>query len=206
MAQLDRARDYGSRGWGFDSLWARHLKGIMTYFNERILRVFMEEAIEEAQKAFYLGEVPVGAVIVDREYNIVARAHNLRETLGDPTAHAEILAIREASKKLGDWRLEGCSIFVTLEPCLMCAGAIIQSRLDYLFFGARDPKAGAVVSLYRVLDDPRFNHKVHYLPGILEKRAFNMLKSFFSGLRSRNRGEVAEWTKAGDSKSSDPFS
>ncbi len=176
----------------------------MIYFDERIASHFMEEALEEAKKAFYLGEVPVGAIIVDGGYNIVARAHNLMEILGDPTAHAEILAIKEASKKMGDWRLDGCSIFVTLEPCIMCTGAILQSRLDYLFFGARDPKGGAVVSMYRILDDPRFNHRVNYVPGVLEKRASDMLKSFFSGLR-RRRGEVAEWTKAGDSKSPDPF-
>ncbi len=175
------------------------------YFNERIICNFMEEALEEAQKAYFLGEVPVGAVIVDGEYNIIARSHNLRETLGDPTAHAEILAIKEASKRLGDWRLSGCSLFVTLEPCIMCAGAIIQSRIDYLFFGTRDPKAGAVVSMYRILDDPRFNHRVNYWPGVLERRASMMLKSFFSGLRSKRKGEVAEWTKAGDSKSPDPF-
>ena len=161
----------------------------------------MEEALKEAQKAYCLGEVPVGAVIVDGEYNILARAHNLRETLRDPTAHAEILAMREASKKIKGWRLQGCSMFVTLEPCTMCVGALLQTRIEHLFFGARDPKGGAVISLYRILDDPRFNHRVSYYPDILGKRAAAILQSFFSALRLKNEGEVAEWTKAGDSKS-----
>ena len=171
------------------------------YFNERIACGFMEEALKEAQKAYCLGEVPVGAVIIDGNYNIISRAHNLRETLGDPTAHAEILAMKEASKRVQNWRLEGCSMFVTLEPCTMCAGALLQTRIEYLFFGARDPKGGAVVSMYRILDDPRFNHKVNYYPDILGKKCAVILQSFFSALRLKSIGEVAEWTKAGDSKS-----
>ena len=142
----------------------------------------MEEALIEAQKAFEIGEIPVGAVIV-KDGKIIARGHNLRERGKDPTLHAEIIAIKEAAKTVGNWRLNGCELYVTLEPCLMCAGAIIQARIEKVFFGAHDPKNGVIVSLYRIFDDPRWNHQVEYLGGIMEDRCSKILKDFFRKLR-----------------------
>ena len=120
---------------------------------------FMAAAVEEAKKALALAEVPVGAVVV-YEGEIYARAHNLRETLGDPTAHAEVLALRAAAEKRGSWRLDGMTLYVTLEPCPMCAGALVNARLDRLVFGAFDPKAGAAASLFNVVQDKRLNHRL----------------------------------------------
>ena len=142
----------------------------------------MAEAVIEARKAREIKEVPVGAVIVHRG-GIVSRAHNLKETSRDSTAHAEILAIREACRVLGRWRLEETVLYVTLEPCLMCAGAIISARIPRLVYGAADPKAGAVASLYRVLEDRRLNHRVEVVPGVLEKECGALLSSFFRELR-----------------------
>lgn len=144
--------------------------------------VFMQEAIIEAKKAEALGEVPIGAVIVKNE-EIIARAYNLRETLKDPTAHAEILAIQTASKILGGWRLHGCTLYVTLEPCQMCAGALIQSRVDHVVYGAEDPKAGSAGTLLNLLQDDRFNHQVKITKGILEEESSQLLKDFFKNLR-----------------------
>ena len=143
---------------------------------------FMKEALKEAQKAFEIGEIPVGAVIV-KKGEIIARGHNLKEKGKDPTLHAEIIAIKEASKVIGDWRLNECELYVTLEPCLMCAGAIIQARISKVFFGARDPKSGVVVSLYRIFDDTRWNHRVEYSGGIMERECSLILKEFFRMLR-----------------------
>ena len=142
----------------------------------------MKEALKEAQKAFEIGEIPVGAVIV-KNGEIIARGHNLKEKGKDPTLHAEIIAIKEASKVIGDWRLNGCELYVTLEPCLMCAGAIIQARISKVFFGARDPKGGVIVSLYRIFDDPRWNHRIEYSEGIMEKECSLILREFFRMLR-----------------------
>ncbi|MDI3534068.1 MAG: tRNA(adenine34) deaminase [Thermosediminibacterales bacterium] len=144
---------------------------------------FMKEALAEAEKAFLKREVPIGAIVV-YDGNIIARAHNLRETQKDPTAHAEILAIKEASKTLGGWRLTGCSIYVTIEPCPMCAGAILQARIDRLIFGAFDPKAGVCGTLMNLLQDERFNHRVEVVSGILEKECSEIMKKFFKGLRN----------------------
>ena len=143
---------------------------------------FMREALKEAEKAFSMGEVPVGAVLV-RNNAIIARGHNLKETTKNPIKHAEIIVIERAAQVIGDWRLSGCELYVTLEPCIMCCGAIIQARLDKLFFGAVDPKAGAVMSLYRILDDDRLNHKVEYAYGILEAECSDIIKKFFQKLR-----------------------
>jgi tRNA(adenine34) deaminase len=138
----------------------------------------MEVALEEALAAVAHGDVPVGAaVLVDGE--IVARRHNERERSGDPTAHAEILALRDAAAALGQWRLDTATLIVTLEPCPMCAGAAVASRLGRIVFGAADPKAGACGSLYNLCSDPRLNHEVELVPGVLAGRSAEMLEDFF---------------------------
>ena len=143
---------------------------------------FMAEALEEARQAAEVGEVPVGAVVVHRG-QVIARAHNRRELDGDPTAHAEILALRDAAEQLGSWRLEGCTLYVTLEPCFMCAGAVVNSRIDRLVFGATDPKAGAVGSLADVPGDPRLNHRPQVEGGVLAEDCGRVLKEFFAARR-----------------------
>ncbi len=146
------------------------------------LLFFMREALSEAQKAFDKGEVPVGAVIV-KDGEIVSRGHNLKESTKNPIKHAEIVAIEAACKVLGDWRLTDCELFVTLEPCIMCCGAIVQARIRKVYFGVPDPKAGAVVSLYRIFDDTRLNHRVEYEGGFLSDECSTIIKKFFERLR-----------------------
>ena len=148
---------------------------------------FMRLAIEKALEAGRLGEVPVGAVIADSSERVISSGYNLRETTNDPTAHAETVAIRKAAEHLGSWRLDGCTIYVTLEPCAMCMGAIVLSRIERLVFGARDPKAGAVVSIYEIGTDEKLNHTVEYTEGVLEHDSARILKEFFSSLREGNR-------------------
>jgi len=143
----------------------------------------MRLALDLARAASALGEVPVGALVV-RGDDVLARAHNLRETTGDPTAHAERLALADAGRALGSWRLDGCSLYVTLEPCVMCAGAIVLSRVARVVYGARDPKAGACQSLYRILTDPRLNHRVAVTAGVLEFESEELILSFFQGRRT----------------------
>ncbi len=143
---------------------------------------FMKEALKEAKKAYDKLEVPVGAVIV-KDGKIIARAHNLKETKYDTTKHAEILAIQKASKKLNSWRLIDCEMYVTLEPCSMCAGALINSRIKKVYIGASDEKTGAVGSVFNLLDDYTFNHKVEYEKGVLEDECEGILKDFFKELR-----------------------
>jgi tRNA(adenine34) deaminase len=143
---------------------------------------FMEEAIKEAKKAFEKDEPPVGAVIV-RDGDIIARGHNLRESLQDPTAHAEMLAIRAAAARLGRWRLSDCVIYVTLEPCIMCAGAMVLARLERLVYGANDPKAGAVGSLMNLVSDERLNHQIEVKSGVLAAESGALLREFFSSRR-----------------------
>ncbi|MCF6097606.1 tRNA adenosine(34) deaminase TadA [Thermovorax subterraneus] len=138
----------------------------------------MGEALKEAQKAFDMDEVPVGAVIV-KDGSIIARAHNTREMSQDATAHAEILAIRKACEAVGSWRLIGCSLYVTLEPCPMCAGAIILARLDRVVFGAWDPKAGAAGSVVNLFEVERFNHHPEVISGVLAEECGALLKEFF---------------------------
>ena len=145
---------------------------------------YMEQALIEANKAERLGEVPIGAIIV-KNGEIIARAHNLRETLKSPIAHAEILAIEEASKKLSGWRLEECILYVTLEPCQMCAGALIQARIAEVVYGTDDPKAGCAGTLVNLLQDDRFNHQVRVTSGIMEEECSNILKDFFQELRKK---------------------
>lgn len=143
---------------------------------------FMKEALKEAKKAYEKLEVPVGAVIV-KDGKIIARAHNLKETKFDTTKHAEILAIQKASKKLNSWRLLDCEMYVTLEPCSMCAGALINSRVKKVYIGASDEKTGAVGSVFNLLDDYTFNHKVAYEKGIMKDECEDILKDFFRILR-----------------------
>ncbi len=146
----------------------------------------MLEALKEAKKAYAKDEVPVGAVIV-KDGKIIARGHNLKELKCDTTKHAEIISIQKASKKLQSWRLIDCEMYVTLEPCAMCAGAMIQSRISKLYFGASDLKTGAVGSVLNLLEDYKFNHQVEFQGGILKNECENILKQFFKELRNRKK-------------------
>jgi tRNA(adenine34) deaminase len=143
---------------------------------------FMRIALEEAEQALRENEVPIGAVIV-HEDRVIARAHNQREQLRDPTAHAEMIAITQAAESRQSWRLDGCTLYVTLEPCPMCAGAILQARLPLLVYGAADPKAGAVDTLFRLLDDPRLNHRTATVAGVLAEPCGAILSRFFQEQR-----------------------
>ena len=149
---------------------------------------FMKSALKEAQKAYNKLEVPVGCVIV-KDGKILARAHNIKETKTDTTKHAEILAIQKASKKLKSWRLLDCDMYVTLEPCSMCAGAIINSRIRKVYYGAHDSKTGAIGSVFNLLEDYTFNHKVEYEEGVLEQECEEILKQFFKELRKMKKTE-----------------
>jgi tRNA(adenine34) deaminase len=146
----------------------------------------MNMAIYEALKAGAIGEVPIGAVVV-KDDKIIGRGYNLRETGLDPTAHAEMIAIRQASQHLGAWRLSGCTLYVTLEPCPMCAGAIVQSRVDHVVYGATDPKAGCAGTLFNLLEEPRFNHQPTVIAGILEQECGDLLRDFFRKLRQAKK-------------------
>ncbi|WP_379137594.1 tRNA adenosine(34) deaminase TadA [Paenibacillus sp. sgz500958] len=145
---------------------------------------WMREAIAEARKAEALGEVPIGAIVV-RQGEIIGRGYNLRETTLDSTAHAEMVAIREASRNLNSWRLLDCCLYVTLEPCPMCAGAIVQSRIPVTVYGTPDPKAGCAGTLMNLLEEPRFNHRTEVIQGVLQEECAEMLTSFFRRLRQR---------------------
>ena len=147
---------------------------------------FMKAAIREARKAYALDEVPIGCVIVSGD-KIIARGYNRRNTEGNTLAHAEISAIRKASKKLGDWRLEDCTMYVTLEPCQMCAGALVQSRIDEVVIGSMNPKAGCAGSVLNLLEVDGFNHKVKITRGVLEEECSVMLSDFFRELRAKKK-------------------
>ena len=149
---------------------------------------YMKEAIRQARLAFAHGEVPIGCVIV-YEDRIIGRGYNRRNTDKCTLAHAEISAIRKASKAMGDWRLEDCTMYVTLEPCQMCAGAIVQARIPVVFAGASSPKAGCAGSILDILTNNEFNHQVEYDQGLLEEECSGLLKRFFTDLRVRNREE-----------------
>ena len=151
---------------------------------------FMHLAIAEARKAELLDEVPIGAVVV-RDGEVVAAAYNRRETDADPAGHAEFLAMKQASNKLGVWRLSGCTVYVTLEPCIMCAGLMHQARIDRCVFGAYDPKAGALGSLYQVNADERLNHVFEVSSGVCEEECASLLKTFFREKRKRNKARKA---------------
>ena len=151
---------------------------------------YMKEALKQAKKAYALGEVPIGSVIV-HEGKIIGRGYNRRNTDKNTLAHAEITAINKASKAIGDWRLEECTLYVTLEPCQMCAGAIVQARIPEVVMGCMNPKAGCAGSILNILEMPQFNHQVKVTRGILEADCSQMLKTFFEELRIRNKQEKA---------------
>lgn len=144
---------------------------------------YMREALKEAEKAMQRGEIPVGALLV-RNGEIIGRGSNSRSLEGSPLGHAELTAMREASEAIGNWRFDDCTLYVTLEPCVMCAGAMVQSRLGTLVYGTRDPKAGAVGSLYNIVEDPRMYHKCIVRSGILKEECAELLRSFFRMRRS----------------------
>lgn len=144
---------------------------------------YMSLALEQAQKAYDNGEVPVGAVIVSPQGQIISAAYNLKETLSDPTAHAEILAIKKACQNIKDWRLIGYTLYVTKEPCVMCSGAILGARIKRVVYGCMDQKGGAVDSLYHLLNDKRLNHQTESFKGVMEIRSIELLQSFFQNRR-----------------------
>ena len=143
----------------------------------------MDLALSEARATEGTGDVPIGAVVLDPDGRVIGRGYNRREADGDPTAHAEVLALRKASRALGSWRLEGCTLVVTLEPCAMCAGAIVLARVPTVVFGAWDPKAGAVSSVFDVVRDPRLNHRVEVIAGIEADACGDLLRAFFEEQR-----------------------
>lgn len=149
---------------------------------------YMREAIKQAKKAYALGEVPIGCVIVHNG-KIIGRGYNRRNTDKNTLSHAEITAIRKASRVIGDWRLEECTLYVTLEPCQMCAGAIVQARIPKVVMACMNPKAGCAGSILNILDMPQFNHQVEAVRGVLEEECSQMLKTFFKELRVRNKAE-----------------
>lgn len=151
---------------------------------------YMKEALKQAKKAYALGEVPIGCVIVYQD-KIIARGYNRRNTDKNTLAHAEITAIDRASKKMGDWRLEDCTLYVTLEPCQMCAGAIVQSRITNVVMGCMNPKAGCGGSVLNILEMPEFNHQVNVVRGVMEEECSLILQDFFKELRIRNKEEKA---------------
>jgi tRNA(adenine34) deaminase len=187
VAQLDRASDFGSEGWGFKSLRAYN-PTVQTIDNGRLSigmtedEKWMEFAVREAEQAMKRKDVPIGAVII-REARIIGKGYNQIETLKDPTAHAEIIAITAAASFLGNRRLEHCTMYVTLEPCAMCAGAIVLARIPRLVFGAFDPKAGACGTLYNIVQDSRLNHRAEVVGGILQERCGGLLSGFFQLVR-----------------------
>ena len=154
--------------------------------DEEIHQKYMRVAIKEARQAQLLGEVPIGAVVV-HDGQIIGRGHNMREKFQDVTYHAEMLAIMDACTTLGSWRLEDCDLYVTLEPCIMCSGTIVNARIKNVYYGAKDPKAGAVDSLYHLLNDQRLNHQVHVESGILGAECGQMLKDFFRAIRKKRK-------------------
>jgi len=147
----------------------------------------MEMALDEAAAADLEDEVPVGAVIIHPERGVIARAHNMRERLHDPTAHAEMIAITQAAEGLKSWRLEKCILYVTLEPCPMCAGAVVQARVPMVVYGCTDPKAGACHTLYQIASDPRLNHRAHVLGGVMADRCGAILTDFFARRRAMGK-------------------
>ncbi|MCC5895321.1 MAG: nucleoside deaminase [Alkalibacterium sp.] len=158
----------------------------MMRFTEAEKAHWMKEAIKEARKAELLGEVPIGAVIV-HENKVIGRGHNLRETSRDATTHAEMIAIQAANHHLKNWRLEGCQLFVTLEPCAMCSGAIVLSRIEEVYYGPKDLKGGTAGTLMNLLEDDRLNHQAYVEPGVMEEECRELLVSFFKELRRKKK-------------------
>ena len=164
---------------------AERQKWLLDQENKRdIHEKYMREAMRQAKKAAALGEVPIGCVIV-HDGKIIGRGYNRRNTDKSTLSHAEITAIKKAGKALGDWRLEDCTLYVTLEPCQMCAGAIVQARVSEVIIGCMNPKAGCAGSVYNLLEEPAFNHQVRIFRGVMEEECSQMLKNFFKGLRQR---------------------
>ena len=151
-------------------------------------RVYMQLALAQAQLAFDLGEVPIGAVLV-MDGEVIARAHNRRETWHDATAHAELMVIQEACKTLGRWRLSGATLYVTIEPCTMCAGAMVLARVDRVVYGSPDPKAGAAESLFNVVDNQALNHRLQVTAGVMEEECRDIMKTFFRQRREKATSE-----------------
>ena len=164
------------------------MTGLRAVDNTNSDQKYMREAIRQAKKAYALGEVPIGCVIV-HEGKIIGRGYNRRNTDKNTLSHAEITAIRKASKVIGDWRLEECTLYVTLEPCQMCAGAIVQARIPKVVMACMNPKAGCAGSILNILDMPQCNHQVEAVRGVLEEECSQMLKTFFKELRIRNKVE-----------------
>lgn len=157
--------------------------------------LLMQEALIEARKGLAKGEVPIGAVLVDPGGKVLAKAHNQPISLNDPTAHAEILTLREAGSLCANYRIEGAALVVTVEPCLMCMGAAVHARISRLAFGARDPKWGAAGSLYDVAADARLNHRIEVTSGIMQEECAELMREFFrSRRRKKNSGEVPKWS------------
>ena len=157
-------------------------------YDDNIDQRFMKLAIDQAFIAAENGDVPVGVVIVF-ENRVIAKAHNQRQLLNDPTAHAEIIALTQAAEAVGNWRLNGCTIYVTLEPCPMCAGALVMARIDRLVFGCKDPKAGACGSLYNIVQDERLNHNMDITSGVLDTECGQVLSDFFKVRRDENNNK-----------------
>ncbi|MGN5882920.1 tRNA adenosine(34) deaminase TadA [Staphylococcus simulans] len=155
---------------------------------------YMKIALDEAKKAQAIGEVPIGAVMV-KDDEIIARAHNLRETIQLPTAHAEHIVIEKAAEAVGSWRLEECTLYVTLEPCVMCSGAIVMSRIPRVVYGATDPKGGCSGSLMDLLQEDRFNHRAEVVSGVLEEECGQILKDFFKQLRDKKKAAKQQRTE-----------
>lgn len=151
----------------------------------------MKEALKEAELAYEAGEIPIGAVI-EKDGHIIARGHNMTETWKDPTAHAEMIAIRKASEVLGGWRLPGCSIYVTVEPCCMCAGAMVWARIENIYIGTMDEKAGACGSVFNIPQTDKLNHRINIETGIMEEQCRSLMKNFFRELRNRNNKNKSE--------------
>ena len=155
----------------------------------------MLEALEEAKKAGELGEVPIGAVVV-KDGAVIGRGHNLTESAKDPTAHAEMIAIRQAASFLGGWRLSGCDMYVTAEPCAMCAGAIVWARIENLYIGTMDPKAGACGSVFNIPQEERLNHRVNIQTGLMQEECSKILKDFFRALRkTKEQKQIKQYRK-----------
>ena len=160
--------------------------------NERTDEDYMAEALKQAQAAAEAGEVPVGCVIV-RDGAVIGRAHNMRETLADPTAHAEMIALTQAAEAEANWRLDGVAVYCTLEPCTMCAGALVNARVERLVFGLHDQKSGACGSLYNVVEDPRLNHRLQVRRGVMAEDQLELLRQFFEPRRGGETGDTAEF-------------
>lgn len=176
MAQLDRVSGYGLEGSRFEP-WRVQMNKMLSDID------YMKMALEEAYLALKAGDVPVGAILVDSKGRVIGRGHNQREQLHDPTLHAEIVAIRQGASALKSWRLENTTLFVTLEPCPMCAGTLVNSRVSTLVFGACDPKAGAVVTRFGICTDSGLNHSLNVRFGVLQQECSSILVDFFKAQR-----------------------